>query len=94
MQQVIGAKVDGIAGSETLSKTPTISRYINRKHPCVKLVQERLNYIGYNVGTVDGIAGPLFERGVKNYQMSIGFNNPDGELTSGNRTWKSLLTTI
>lgn len=94
VQKVIGAKVDGIAGPETLSKTPTISRYKNNRNPCVRLVQERLNYIGCPVGTIDGIAGPLFEKGVKQYQTNIGFQHPDGELTSGNRTWKSLLTTI
>ena len=58
MQKAIGAKVDGIAGPETLSKTITVSKSKNRKHAVVKPIQKYLNKIGYNCGVADGEAGP------------------------------------
>lgn len=57
LQATIGAKVDGIAGPETLSKTPTLSRYKNRTHRAVLPVQKYLHSLGYTeVGNADGIA--------------------------------------
>lgn len=90
VQAAIGAKVDGIVGNETLSKTVTISRYKNSKHPVVKAVQRYLNLLGYNCGTVDGIAGALFDAAVKKYQKATGCT-VDGEITAKNKTWKLLL---
>jgi lysozyme len=92
LQCVIGADKDGIPGPDTLSHTPTISRYINPRHRAVRLVQERLNCLGYPTGNVDGIAGVKFDTGVKQYQREIvGLKLPDGELTGGKNTWISLL---
>jgi Putative peptidoglycan-binding domain-containing protein len=92
LQVAIGAKPDNLAGPETLSKTPTISKTKNRKHPAVSILQTRLNSLGYPVGTVDGIAGNKFDEGLKAYQKQVVFlKYPDGELTSGKNTWKSLL---
>lgn len=92
VQAAIGAKVDGIAGSETLSKTITVSAKINRKHAVVKAIQKYLNSIGFSCGSVDGIAGNKFESAVKSYQRKIvGMKNPDGEITKGKNTWKKLL---
>ena len=69
VQSACGAKVDGIAGPETLSKTVTISATKNRKHKVVKVVQTYLNELGYTeVGKADGIAGPKFTSAVKHYQ--------------------------
>lgn len=90
VQEATGAKVDGIAGNETLSKTVTISSNKNSKHPVVKAVQRYLNMLGYNCGTVDGIAGPLFDAAVKKYQKATGCT-VDGEITAKNKTWKMLL---
>lgn len=91
VQTAIGAKVDGIAGSETLSKTPTVSRWKNRKHPVVKVVQKRLYALGYTqVGEVDGIAGRKFDTALKKYQKEHGCV-VDGEITAGKKTWCSLL---
>lgn len=90
VQSLIGAKTDGIAGPETLSKTITVSKSKNRKHPIVKPIQKYLNYLGYNCGTADSIAGVKFDAAVKSYQKSKGCV-VDGEITAGKNTWRSLL---
>lgn len=90
VQSVINAKVDGIAGPETLSKTITVSQYKNRKHAVVKPIQTYLNSLGYSCGTVDGIAGPKFDAAVKSYQR-VKSCIVDGEITAGKNTWRSLL---
>lgn len=92
VQAAIGAKADGIAGSETLSKTITISMKKNNRHKAVKPIQKYLNSIGYNSGNIDGIAGTKFDKAVKEYQKKIVYmKNPDGEITKGKNTWKKLL---
>ena len=90
VQKATGSAVDGIAGSETIGNTITVSRYKNSKHAVVKPVQKRLNALGYNCGTVDGIAGVKFDAAVKKYQKANGCV-VDGEITAGNKTWKKLL---
>ena len=90
VQKAIGAKVDGVAGKETLSKTVTVSKTKNRKHAVVKPIQKYLNYLGYNCGVVDGIAGTKFDDAVKVYQKANGCV-VDGEITSRKNTWKKLL---
>lgn len=90
VQSAIHAKVDGIAGPETLSKTITVSRNKNRKHAVVKPIQKYLNVLGYHCGTVDGIAGPKFDAAVKSYQRAKSCI-VDGEITAGKNTWRSLL---
>ena len=91
LQLAIGAAPDGIPGPETLSKTPTLSQYRNRKHPAVKIVQQELHRLGYTqVGPADGIAGPKFDLAVKTYQRDHRCW-VDGELTAQNKTWRCLL---
>lgn len=91
VQAAIGAKVDGIAGTETLGKTVTVSRYINRKHAVVKPIQKRLYALGYtDVGEADGVAGALFQKAVKAYQKDNGCTQ-DGVITKKNKTWKCML---
>lgn len=90
VQAAIGAKVDGIAGTETLSKTITVSATKNRKHKVVKAIQEYLNYLGYDCGTVDGIAGAKFTSAVKKYQFDKKCVQ-DGVITAKCATWKKLL---
>ncbi len=91
VQVAIGAKADGVAGRETLSKTVTLSAIRNRKHPAVKPVQRYLSSLGYHmVGVADGIAGPKFTAAVKAYQADYGCLS-DGEITAGKKTWKTLL---
>ncbi|MCI8509020.1 MAG: N-acetylmuramoyl-L-alanine amidase [Lachnospiraceae bacterium] len=90
VQSAIGAKTDGIAGPETLSKTITVSMYKNNKHNVVKSIQKYLNVQGYDCGTVDGIAGIKFDSAIKAYQKAKGCII-DGELTAKADTWRSLL---
>lgn len=91
VQKCIGARVDHIAGSETLSKTPTISRYKNRTHAVVRPVQKYLFALGYTeVGQADGIAGVKFESATKHFQKDNGCVQ-DGEFTARNKTWKKIL---
>ena len=91
VQQVIGAKVDGIAGPETLSKTPTLSAKKNRRHAAVKAVQKYLYELGYvEVGKADGITGAKFTAAVMRYQREHGCIS-DGVISAHARTWKKLL---
>lgn len=90
VQKSCGAKVDGIAGPETLSKTVTVSAQINNRHKVVKAIQERLRSLGYDVGNADGIAGPKFTKAVKLYQKDNGCV-VDGEITARKTTWRKLL---
>lgn len=90
VQAAIGAKVDGIAGQDTLSKTVTISATKNSKHKVVKPIQEYLNHLGYDCGTADGIAGAKFTKAVKKYQFDKKCVQ-DGEITAKGSTWKKLL---
>ena len=91
LQAAIGAKADGKAGPETLSKTPTLSRWWNRKHKAVKPVQKRLYTLGYQeVGEADGVAGAKFAKAVKAFQKDNGCKK-DGELTAKKKTWRKLL---
>ena len=90
VQDAIGAKVDGIAGKETLAKTITVSKYKSNTHIVVKPIQKYLNTLEYNCGKIDGIAGALFDKAVKSYQKSNSCVC-DGEITAHNETWKKLL---
>lgn len=90
VQSAIGAKVDGIAGKETLSKTVTVSKTKNNRHAVVKPIQKYLNALGYSCGTADGIAGAKFDAAVKAYQKANGCI-ADGELTKEGKTWKCIL---
>ena len=90
VQKACGAKVDGKAGSETLSKTVTVSAKTNRKHAVVKPLQTYLNALGFDCGAVDGIAGTKFTAAVKAYQKANGCV-VDGIITAGQKTWKKLL---
>lgn len=91
VQAACGAAQDGIAGPETLGKTVTLSRYVNRTHPAVLPVQKRLAALGYSqVGQADGIAGAKFDAAVRAFQRDSGCV-VDGELTAGNKSWRVLL---
>lgn len=91
IQSSLKAKVDGIPGPETLSKTITVSASVNRKHKVVKYIQDYLYKLGYTeIGVADGIAGPKFTKAIKNYQKD---NDcvVDGIITKKNKTWQKLL---
>lgn len=90
IQKAIGAKVDGVAGNETLSKTVTVSATKNRTHRVIRPIQKYLNALGYECGTVDGIAGAKFKKAVVKFQKAKGCV-ADGEVTAKGKTWKKLL---
>jgi peptidoglycan hydrolase-like protein with peptidoglycan-binding domain len=91
VQTACGAKVDGIAGPETIGKTVTLSAIKNSRHEAVKPVQKRLAALGYSqVGEADGIAGPKFTAAVKEFQR-VNRCWVDGEITAANQTWRKLL---
>lgn len=91
VQAALGVAADG---AELLRHTVTVSAYINCTHPVVRVLQERLYELGYRqVGTADGIAGPKFTVAVKAFQRDHGCV-ADGEITAGNKTWRTLLNTM
>ena len=91
IQTALNVTSDGIAGTDTIKATVTVSKTKNNKHPVVRPLQEYLNYLGYNCGIADGIAGSKFENAVKQFQKDYGCVS-DGELTAQKTTWKKLLT--
>ena len=56
----------------------------------VKTLQEKLNQLGYNVGSVDGVFGPRTEIAVRKFQADKGLDM-DGVV--GNQTWQALFGT-
>ena len=91
VQDACGAKEDGIAGPETLSKTVTISAAFNSKHPVVVAVQMYLYNLGYEeVGTADGIAGPKFTAALAHFQQDHECT-PSGIAEEWGKTWQKLL---
>ena len=91
LQATIGAVEDGIAGPETLSKTPTLSAKFNAEHPAVKPLQSWLYALGYQeVGTADGIAGPKFTAALAHFQQDNDCT-PTGLAEEWGKTWQKLL---
>lgn len=94
VQEATGAKVDGVAGKETLSKTVTISNTVNNKHKVIKAVQKRLLALGYDeVGEADGVAGAKFKTALTNFQKKNGCT-PTGVAEEEGRTWRKLLELV
>lgn len=95
VQSTCGAKVDGIAGPETLSKTITVSKSKNRRHAVVKVLQTYFKSLGYDLGSygVDGCIGNDMVKVIKSYQKDNGCIS-DGVITARNKTWKKLLKLI
>lgn len=91
VQAALGVSVTGKYNAKTLAATVTISPYRNRTHPVVKVLQKRYKELGYDVGTIDGIAGAKFAAATRAYQKNNGCV-ADGILTAGAKTWKALLS--
>ena len=90
VQSAIGVTPDGIVGTKTLNALVTVSRYKNNRHAVVKPLQKYLNALGYNCGTVDGIAGSKFNTAAKTWAKANGCT-ADGEFTKGGKSWKHIL---
>lgn len=80
-----GLKVDGLKGPKTLSACITVKR--GAKGNITKLIQERLNSVGFHLST-DGKFGGGTERAVKVFQKNRGLKQ-DGIV--GTNTWDWLL---
>lgn len=78
--------VDNIAGEKTLSACPIIKR--GAKGNITRLIQEKLNSLGFNCGAVDGDFGGNTYNAVVNFQRSRGLS-ADGII--GKNTWRKLL---
>lgn len=92
VQFCTGTTPDGKAGTETLSKTVTVSAKKNRKHAVVLPLQKLFRKQGRYSGTLDRIAGKLFTVAVNDYQDKVlSYRKPDGEVTAKGRMWKYLL---
>ncbi len=96
VQKELGIKISGIPTIETLSKTITISKNKNWRHPLVLTLQIYLKSLGYDLGKygLDGKFGPDMEKIIKEYQKNkVGLSEPfiDGIITARKYTWKSLL---
>lgn len=95
LQKAIGANIDGIAGSETLSKTPTISTSVGWNHKAVRPLQVYLQSLGYDLGScgVDGKFGKDMKACIKKYQQDIklALKYQDGKVSAKMYTWQHLL---
>ena len=92
VQFCIGTKPDEKAGSMTLNKTVTVSKSKNRTHYVVMPLQKLFKKQGRYTGTVDKVAGKLFESAVNSYQSYVmKYAKTDGEITAKGKMWKSLL---
>lgn len=80
-----GLVVDGLKGPKTLSACVTVKK--GAKGNITKLIQERLNSVGFNLST-DGIFGKGTEKAIKVFQKNRGLSQ-DGIV--GKNTWSWLL---
>ncbi len=93
LQEAIGANVDGIAGSETVSRAPTRSTSTGWNHKAVRPLQVYLKSLGYDLGKcgVDGKFGKDMKACIKKYQKDQGLSIVDGVVTAKMYTCKKLL---
>lgn len=95
LQQAIDANVDGIAGPETLAKTPTISTSAGWNHLAVRPLQVYLQSLGYDLGShgIDGKFGKDMKACIKKYQKDVGLlpKYQDGIVSAKMYTWQKLL---
>ena len=93
MEATFDLTVNGKPNKKILEKTITISEKKNNKHYLVYVLQKNFKRLGYTtIGTVDGIAGSKFTKTVKKYQKNVlKYENPDGVISAGAKTWKSLI---
>ena len=86
LQGVIKAGQDNIPGPITLSRCPLLK--IGSRGEVVKLLQERLNLLGFNCGVADGIFGNNTYNAVYLFQSAKTLSK-DGIV--GQNTWSKLL---
>lgn len=93
LQKALNVPVTGLPDAKTLSTLPTIRR--GDRGEVVRLIQERLQSLGYDPKGIDGVYGLPPHHGmydaVRNFQEEIVHIQPDGVLNAGMYTWKKLL---
>ena len=90
LQSLIGAGVDGRAGSETLSKCPNIT-YQTWHNPVTGLIQERLGNF-YHIGVAGGVDnnyGDGTNAAFLEFKRQKGLNMDDGDMNPD--VWKAIL---
>ena len=91
-QFCLGAGLDGAAGNQTLSKTVTLSKSINKRHKVVIPVQNKLKKLGYYKNAIDGSIGNGMTNAINLYQKEVmKYKKLDGKITANGKMWKSLL---
>lgn len=89
LQKTFGVAADGSFGAKSLAASVLVSKERNHRHACVSLLQEKLNYLGYNCGAVDGIFGTNTYNAVTAFQEKSGLA-VDGIV--GKNTWSRLVS--
>ena len=79
--------VNGIAGKKTLSACRNYTIENDDSGPLTKWIQSRLNSIGFDCGTADGIAGKKTMRAIAAFQKQKGL----GQGYFGGRDWEMLI---
>lgn len=79
--------IDNQAGSQTLGHLPLIKQ--GTRGEITRLLQEKLNSLGYDCGECDSIYGNRTAMAVYRYQID---NNLIGDKITGRRTWSKLLS--
>ena len=79
-------KVDGYAGPNTLNGCPVVKKGASGN--ITKLIQERLNALGFSCGSTDGIFGSGTKAAVIRFQAKHGL---DADGVVGKNTWRKLL---
>lgn len=92
-QKSLGVDVSGVADKKTLNATVTVSKSKNNRHPVVVSLQKYLKSMGLYTGNVDGIAGPMFDAAVRQFQSTFS-KRPDGEFTAKETSWQKILGLI
>jgi hypothetical protein len=89
LQALIGAKVDGRAGTETLGKCPNLTINLN-VNEVVRLLQERLgNFYHIGVGNYDGKYGDMTNAGVLELRNQKGLPKTSGDMDQS--VWSVIL---
>lgn len=92
LQHAIGSTEDGKYGKNTLAKCPKV--VYGDRGEVVKLLQKRLNTLGYKCGTPDGKYGNGTKKGVVSYERHLGFKDSTGAVDKAGKTWSALLIGI
>ena len=89
LRRALGINLSCEADEELLNATITVSNTVNSRSSAVKYLQRYFNSLGYNCGTVDGVAGKSFQKAVADFQKDKKLI-ADGEITAKGNTWKAL----